>query len=57
MVSVAKSSIFFSPNTSVGVKVDMCNILNIYIEAISDKYLGSPAICGVDRSDCFSAFY
>jgi hypothetical protein len=50
---VAKSSIFFSPNTNVDVKVDICTALNINTEAISDKYLGLPAIVGVDRSDCF----
>jgi hypothetical protein len=53
LVSVAKSSIFFSPNTNVDVKVDICTALNINTEAISDKYLGLPAIVGVDRSDCF----
>jgi hypothetical protein len=56
LVSVSKSSIYFSPNTHVDVKVDMCNTLNINTEAISDKYLGLPAMVGADRSDCFLHF-
>jgi hypothetical protein len=51
LISVAKSSIFFSPNTPVEVKVEICNTLNINTEAISDKYLGLPALVGADRSD------
>ena len=47
-----KSSIFFSPNTSVDDKVNIFNTLNINTEAISDKYLGLPAIVAVDRSFC-----
>jgi hypothetical protein len=42
LVSVAKSSIFFSPNINVDVRVEICNTLNIYTEALSDKYLGLP---------------
>jgi hypothetical protein len=53
LISVAKSSIFFSPNTPVEVKVEICNTLNINTEALSDKYLGLPALVGADRSDCF----
>jgi hypothetical protein len=56
LVSVSKSSIFFSPNTDVDVKVQICNTLNINTEALSDKYLGLPALVGADRSDCFFAF-
>jgi hypothetical protein len=48
-----KSSIFFSPNTHIDVKVQICNTLNINTEALSDKYLGLPALVGIDRSDCF----
>jgi hypothetical protein len=33
LISVNKSSIYFSPNTNVEVKVDMCNTLNINTEA------------------------
>lgn len=50
MVSAAKSSIYFSPNTSVDDKVDVCQILDIMTESISDKYLGLPSMIGVDRS-------
>jgi hypothetical protein len=35
LVSVAKSSIFFSPNTHVEPRVDICNTLNINTEALS----------------------
>jgi hypothetical protein len=37
LVSVDKSSIFFSPNTNVEVKVEICNTLNINTESLSDK--------------------
>jgi hypothetical protein len=50
---VSKSSIFFSPNTNVDVRVEMCNTLNIDTEALSDKYLGLPTLVGPDQIDCF----
>ena len=53
LVSVAKSSIFFSPNIHVDARVEICNTLNIDLEALSDKYLGLLALVGADRSDCF----
>jgi hypothetical protein len=56
LVSVAKSSIFFSPNTGVDTRVEICNILHINTEALSDKYLGLPALVGADRSECFLHF-
>jgi hypothetical protein len=56
LVSLAKSSTFFSPNTHVLVRSDICEILHIDTEALSDKYLGLPAIIGADRSDCFLHF-
>ena len=34
LVSEAKSSIFFSPSTSVDTRVQVCTILNIMTEAI-----------------------
>ena len=52
-VSTAKSSVYFSPNTKVGVREDVCRVLDIMTEALSDKYLGLPTMVGVDRSDCF----
>uniref|UniRef100_A0A453SQJ4 Reverse transcriptase domain-containing protein n=1 Tax=Aegilops tauschii subsp. strangulata TaxID=200361 RepID=A0A453SQJ4_AEGTS len=52
-VCTPKSSIFFSPNTSVLVREDVCRILDIVTEALSDKYLGVPTMVEVDRSDCF----
>jgi hypothetical protein len=53
MVSDAKSSIFFSPCTSVDTRVEVCSILNIMTEAITDKYLSLPPLVGIDRTDCF----
>jgi hypothetical protein len=53
MVSDAKSSIFFSENTSVSDKLEVCESLNIMTESLCDKYLGLPALVGTDRSDCF----
>lgn len=52
-VSDAKSSIFFSENTDVNVKAEVCEALNIVTESLNDKYLGLPALVGIDRSDCF----
>jgi hypothetical protein len=53
LVSVDKSSIFFSPNIRVEEREVICNILNILTEALTDKYLGLPSIVGADHSDCF----
>ena len=53
MMSVEKSSIFFSPNTKVEDKAHICTILNIMTEALNDKYLGLPSNVGMDKSDCF----
>jgi hypothetical protein len=39
-ISDAKSSIFFSANTDVEVKVEVCEALNILTESLNDKYLG-----------------
>jgi hypothetical protein len=55
-ISDAKSSIFFSPNTDLDVKVEVCETLNIMTESLTDKYLGLPALVGADRSDCFQYF-
>ena len=52
-VSDEKCSIFFSENTDVTVKAEVCEALNIVTESLSDKYLGLPALVGIDRSDCF----
>jgi ribonuclease HI len=56
LVSLAKSSIFFSPNTNALLRAEICEELHITTEAISDKYLGLPALVGADRSDCFEHF-
>jgi hypothetical protein len=50
-VSVAKSSILFSPNTNVFVRAEMCEILHINTEAILDKYLGLSYLVGADVGD------
>ena len=55
-MSLAKSSIFFSPNTSVVSKAEISQILHIDTEALSDKYLGLPAIMGAVKSGCFRHF-
>lgn len=52
-ISEAKSSIFFSGNTAVEDKAVVCGSLDIMTEALNDKYLGLPAMIGVDKSDCF----
>ncbi|GJN03651.1 hypothetical protein PR202_ga21121 [Eleusine coracana subsp. coracana] len=52
-VSEAKSSIYFSPNTGVEVKGEICSVLNIMTESLNDTYLGLPAMVGAERSDCF----
>jgi hypothetical protein len=56
LVSVAKSSIFFSPDTNVLLRAEICKALHVEVEALSDKYLGLPALVGADRSDCFLHF-
>jgi hypothetical protein len=56
MVSLAKSSIFFSPNTNALTRAEICDTLHIDTEALSDKYLGLPALVGADMSDCFEHF-
>ena len=53
LVSNAKSSIFFSPNTNVNTRENVCTELNIETEALSDTYLGLPTMVGVDKTDCF----
>ena len=53
LVSNAKLIIFFSPNTNVNTRENVCTELNIETEALSDTYLGLPTMVGVDRTDCF----
>ena len=55
-MSEGESSIFFSPNTSVVAREEICQELHIDTEALSDKYLGLPALVGAKRSDCFKHF-
>jgi hypothetical protein len=52
-ISDAKSSIFSNENIEVTIKAKVCEALNIMNESLSDKYLGLPALVGVDCSDCF----
>jgi len=52
-VSDAKSSIFFSGNTNVEDRAKVCIALNIVTESLNDKYLGLPAMIGIDCTDCF----
>ena len=53
LVSVEKSSIFFSPNTKVEIRAQLCTTLNIMTEALTDKYLGLLVNVGMDKIDCF----
>ena len=48
-----KSIVFFSPCTVVERRVEVCTIMDIMTEAITDKYLDLPPLVGVDRSYCF----
>jgi hypothetical protein len=50
---VMESSIFFSPNTPLDRRVEVCTRLNIVTEALSDRYLGPPLLVGAERSDSF----
>lgn len=52
-VSEAKLSIFFSANTDVEQKLEVCQALNIMTESLNDTYLGLPTKIGLDRSDSF----
>jgi CRISPR/Cas system CMR subunit Cmr6 (Cas7 group RAMP superfamily) len=56
MVSLAKSSVFFSPDTHAILRSEICEALHIDTEALFDKYLGLPALVGADISDCFKHF-
>jgi hypothetical protein len=56
MVSLAKLSIFFSSNTNVLTRAEICEALHITTKAISDKYCGVFALVGAYRSDCFEHF-
>jgi hypothetical protein len=38
------------------LRAEMCETLHINTEAISDKYLGLPAIVGADMNECFLHF-
>jgi hypothetical protein len=49
-ISEAKSTIYFSSNTEVEVKTEVCQVLNIMTESLTDKYLGLPALVGANRS-------
>ena len=53
LVSVDKSSIFFSPSTNANIKSQVCTILNIMTEALNDKYLGLPTTLGLDKTESF----
>jgi hypothetical protein len=51
-LSESKSSIFSSPDTVVEERAEVCQILNILTESLNDKYLGLPAMVGIDKSEC-----
>ncbi|GJN05400.1 hypothetical protein PR202_ga23021 [Eleusine coracana subsp. coracana] len=52
-LSEAKSIIYFSENTPVDAKAEVCQILNIMTESLNDKYLGLQIVVMADRSYCF----
>lgn len=52
-VSEVKCSVFFSANTPVEAREEVCTTLDIMTESLNDNYLGLPAMVGIDRSDCF----
>jgi hypothetical protein len=56
LVSLAKSSIYFSPNTNALLRDEICDTLHIDTAALSDKNLGLHAVGGAGRSDCFEHF-
>jgi hypothetical protein len=39
---------FFSPNTDVQVRAEVCAHLNIFVEFLTDKYLDLPSLVGID---------
>lgn len=49
----SQTSIYFSSNTDVGVKTEVCAFLDIMTESLNKKYLGLPALLGAEWSDCF----
>ena len=53
LVSEAKCSIYFSLNTTIEKRVEVCTTLNILVEALTEKYLGLPLLVGADKSDNF----
>jgi hypothetical protein len=53
-VSLAESSIFFSPNTTALVRAEFFEALHIDTEALLDKYLGLTTLVGANRSDYLS---
>jgi hypothetical protein len=55
LVSLSKSSVFFSPNTNSLMRAEICEALHIDTEALSDKYLGLPALVGLGGGDTCSA--
>jgi hypothetical protein len=54
LISKAKCSIFFSPNTVVEEKARVCQELDIMTESLNDRYLGLPAMVGAYRSENFT---
>jgi hypothetical protein len=57
MVSLDKSSIYFSPNILAILRAEICETFHIDTQAQSDKYLGLAVLVGADHSDCFVHFF
>lgn len=56
LMSVAKSRIYFSPNTNVNVRLGICEELYVKYETLLDKYLDLLTLVGVECNDCIKHF-
>ena len=53
-INTDKSSVFFSPNTSQGIKNEIFNILGPMQDSKHTKYLGLPSFIGRSKTQVFS---
>lgn len=53
-VNYSKSSIFFSPNASVEIKNEICDLLDVPSCSNHGKYLGTPSLIGRNKSHVFA---
>jgi hypothetical protein len=50
------NQVYFSPNTNALLRAEIYETLYIDNEALSDKYLGLPALVGEDKSYFYEHF-